>query len=1471
MAFDTQLSVLAASLAVPLGLVFVVLSCMQCFKRKAGFSNFNSSANTSNSGRGHVNTTFTLEISEADDDLANSTAVTIEPLPDIVSKAKMTPSVLRPRITCVERTRQDSALKLIAHHQFPRSQIVYLKELGSGWFGKVIESDAEKIVTGVPRSRVVVKMLKDDATKDEQQMFLEEVSPFRELEHPNILHLLGQCTDINPMLLVLESAAYGNLKQYLRSHRQHKATLIQKNRLLQFGIDAACGLACLHRHDYLHKDLAARNCLVMGDYTVKIGDYGIAEDLYQEDYLSCGNDLLPIRWMAPETLKQENGAWVAHNFSKESDIWSLGVLLWEITMMGERPYDMLTDEAVLQGVIVEKVIKLPEPDIGMAQKDRMYEVMQFCWLERSERTKVDEVHGLLQQVAVKSGTAPEGDISEFEKKWEHLMPNQRHSSVDSIDEDAAGRHTSLSSGDSDILNDLSGPDSLEDFLTVEAEPTPPVAPPRGVKKKVSASAVTIPGIAETPEPSPVPTKIKPARAAPPKPTTAPFTDSTPKPTPAAVNGDVTMTPSPAGDGKTESFAPQTPKSPSASEMDFTEFTSHDAADESAGDTPNKSAVSAMEDVFTTSDISVLEVETAEKAPAQNGVVEDAVLSAVPHARLENESFGMTTPNRPQPRDRKTSTPITKEETSSPSTSAGDSSSSATFLTAQTSSPGSVTGNYKTASDTTVFSEQDRTAPLEFSSFEELPTMPADNTESFVILSTSTAPPASPGKDQSQDSTVPEKKSEADQLDLTPTAAASPAPPAEVKPAVDRQDSFGEFTNASDENETDKPSPDKQMDDNAGGKGPPPSEVAEAPDSLTQSFTSFTDEFSLVTSEAPSSEATLNAEQVLPAAESMQEGDQFLSFGTDLSSLSSLTAAVPPPHTEEKEFPSFATDFSSMSSLDTSSAATPQAQQQDDPFGFGTEFVSADTPDPPKSVQGNLFTGSGDPSLGDIFSFDSLSSPAVKIGADRPDGSAAQNENAEIKSQEKDTESSKAAGGSGAQDLFGDFGVSSAPSQTSDSDGQSDPFGLNLTSDSGNQSGTQSSLTDLFGFGDSSSQVSITASVDTNIDIFDSKGFGQQDNNSSSLQPVGGSGEYDLLSEFSAPQLPLGNSQGPSNPDGDGGLLQDFHGPPEAAATKVGSSSSVEKSKSDNVSGTSGEGEGSSPCPTDTDSTTSDTSGKEYICEEPWPESSSSPDTADVDSEEYALRIASEIYLSKGLKLARPYESPPLEPIPEHPSPTEESAAPTPSETSSVDVRFEDVFEWDDFMGEPLVGKEQTSDGSPKQSFEMPDWSLDMDSESIRSCGSVQSFRSEDNVRGSVASETQSIPETTSAHSSLSDSEVILHGKNRTHRSYISDILSNRTKGLTINPVSPATRNTARNAQRQFYSLYEDDFDLEDDSHSEGSCSPPNPTVESQGDHLSMGETHFAVHPSDTRLPSIFNPSPAASVSEAHTNNQVRNG
>ena len=117
-----------------------------------------------------------------------------------------------------------------------------------------------------------------------------------------------------------------------------------------------------------------------------------------------------------------------------------------------------------------------------------YEVMRFCWLDQSQRIKVDEVHSLLQQLSSKApeegAPVPKDSISAFEQKWEHLMPNQRHMSVDSIDDQLG----SVSSGDSDLLvEELSQPDSLED-LTAQA---PLQAPPRSSRKKVSAAAFSV--------------------------------------------------------------------------------------------------------------------------------------------------------------------------------------------------------------------------------------------------------------------------------------------------------------------------------------------------------------------------------------------------------------------------------------------------------------------------------------------------------------------------------------------------------------------------------------------------------------------------------------------------------------------------------------------------------------------------------------------------------------------------------------------------------------------------------------------------------------------------------------------------------------------------------------------------------------------------------------------------------------------
>uniref|UniRef100_A0A2C9KGP4 Protein kinase domain-containing protein n=1 Tax=Biomphalaria glabrata TaxID=6526 RepID=A0A2C9KGP4_BIOGL len=125
--------------------------------------------------------------------------------------------------------------------------------MGSGWFGQVIESEAAHIVDGSSRTKVVVKILKEDATKMEQKHFMEEVSVFRCLDHVNLLSFLGQCTDILPHLVILEFSPLGTLKTHLVCHRHEAEKLIKKNHLVTFALDVAAGLACLHRHDFIHK------------------------------------------------------------------------------------------------------------------------------------------------------------------------------------------------------------------------------------------------------------------------------------------------------------------------------------------------------------------------------------------------------------------------------------------------------------------------------------------------------------------------------------------------------------------------------------------------------------------------------------------------------------------------------------------------------------------------------------------------------------------------------------------------------------------------------------------------------------------------------------------------------------------------------------------------------------------------------------------------------------------------------------------------------------------------------------------------------------------------------------------------------------------------------------------------------------------------------------------------------------------
>ncbi|XP_046581877.1 serine-rich adhesin for platelets-like isoform X2 [Haliotis rubra] len=412
--------VVAVSVVAPLLLLVVVLiKCLGCLRKKEGFKTFE---NEDARMEARINPGFAMGQDVDDRDQTMSTTIQIEPLPELL--AESTPR--KPKIACVEKTKQEAAFKLVVinnPHPFPRRQLTYLKEIGNGWFGQVLESDAEHITTGIPLSRVVAKVLRDDASNSEKKLFLEDVVPYRELEHSNVLRLLGQCTESAPYLMILEYAQMGDLKTCVKNLKDRADVMTQNYQVVKFAIDAASGLACLHRHGYIHQDFAARNCVVMADYTVKVGDYGISEDVFKADYYVSGKESLPIRWMAPETLSQQSGSWQTAVITREANIWSFGVLLWEVVMFGKQPYGNMPDDQVLQTVIADRMVKLPEPDVSIQFKDRIVEVMLFCWLNPGERPSIEDAHGLLQRL-YEIVAGDQAQAENFEKKWSHMIPHE---------------------------------------------------------------------------------------------------------------------------------------------------------------------------------------------------------------------------------------------------------------------------------------------------------------------------------------------------------------------------------------------------------------------------------------------------------------------------------------------------------------------------------------------------------------------------------------------------------------------------------------------------------------------------------------------------------------------------------------------------------------------------------------------------------------------------------------------------------------------------------------------------------------------------------------------------------------------------------------------------------------------------------------------------------------------------------------
>uniref|UniRef100_A0A8C4GIK9 Tyrosine-protein kinase receptor n=1 Tax=Dicentrarchus labrax TaxID=13489 RepID=A0A8C4GIK9_DICLA len=251
-----------------------------------------------------------------------------------------------------------------------REKITMHKELGQGSFGMVYEGIAKGVVKDEPETRVAIKTVNESASMRERIEFLNEASVMKEFNCHHVVRLLGVVSQGQPTLVIMELMTRGDLKSHLRSLRKENSTsqvLPPLKKMIQMAGEIADGMSYLNANKFVHRDLAARNCMVAEDFTVKIGDFGMTRDIYETDYYrKGGKGLLPVRWMSPESLK--DGV-----FTTMSDVWSFGVVLWEIATLAEQPYQGMSNEQVLRFVMEGGLLDKPDncPD--------MFELMRMCW------------------------------------------------------------------------------------------------------------------------------------------------------------------------------------------------------------------------------------------------------------------------------------------------------------------------------------------------------------------------------------------------------------------------------------------------------------------------------------------------------------------------------------------------------------------------------------------------------------------------------------------------------------------------------------------------------------------------------------------------------------------------------------------------------------------------------------------------------------------------------------------------------------------------------------------------------------------------------------------------------------------------------------------------------------------------------------------------------------------------------------
>ncbi|XP_059822319.1 fibroblast growth factor receptor 1-like isoform X2 [Hypanus sabinus] len=330
--------------------------------------------------------------------------------------------------------------------EFPRDKLTLGKPLGEGCFGQVVMGETLGIDKEKPSKpvTVAVKMLKADATEKDLSDLISEMEMMKMIgKHKNIINLLGACTQDGPLYVIVEFASKGNLREYLRARRppgmeycynpSHvPVEQLSFKDLVSCAYQVARGMEYLASKKCIHRDLAARNVLVTEENVMKIADFGLARDIHHIDYYKkTTNGRLPVKWMAPEALFDRI-------YTHQSDVWSFGVLLWEIFTLGGSPYP---------GIPVEELFKLLKEGHRMDKPSNctqeLYMTMRDCWhVMPSQRPTFKQLVEDLDRILAMTSNQEYLDLSVSLDQYSPSFPDTR-SSTCSSGEDSVFSHDPL--------------------------------------------------------------------------------------------------------------------------------------------------------------------------------------------------------------------------------------------------------------------------------------------------------------------------------------------------------------------------------------------------------------------------------------------------------------------------------------------------------------------------------------------------------------------------------------------------------------------------------------------------------------------------------------------------------------------------------------------------------------------------------------------------------------------------------------------------------------------------------------------------------------------------------------------------------------------------------------------------------------------------------------------------------------------